>query len=146
MLLPLSLLGALAATASVVTILKIALHRPRLASCRRWGLAPEQSMIRSAEITSAAEAGRKPVRRCPPRLSGRPSRLMWRGPRIRKSTPTMTSVIVGGDHRWAFLLPGTAVAVIIFERCGVTIERVSGQPLGTSESRRPFDVDLREGS
>jgi hypothetical protein len=35
MLLPLSLLGALAATASLVTILKIALDRPRLASCRR---------------------------------------------------------------------------------------------------------------
>jgi hypothetical protein len=42
--------------------------------------------------------------------------------------------------------PGTAVAVIIFERCGVTVERVSGQPFGTFESRRPFDVDLREGS
>jgi hypothetical protein len=55
-------------------------------------------------------------------------------------------VIVGGDHRRALMLPGTAVAVIIFERCGVTVERVSGQPFGTSESQRPFDVDLREGS
>jgi hypothetical protein len=55
-------------------------------------------------------------------------------------------VILGGDHRRALLLPGTAVAVIIFERCGVTVERVSGQAFGTSESRRPFDVDLRRGS
>jgi hypothetical protein len=49
MLLPLSLLGALAATASLVTILKIALDRPRLASCRRWVSPQSTSMIRSAE-------------------------------------------------------------------------------------------------
>ena len=41
MLLPLSLLGALAGTAGPVTILKITLDRPRLASCGRWGLAAQ---------------------------------------------------------------------------------------------------------
>jgi hypothetical protein len=93
MLLPLSLLGALAATASLVTILKIALDRPRLASCRRWVSPQSTSMIRSAERSphcSSRSRQTSTVGRCPPRLSGRTSRLMSRGPRIRKSAAPLS--------------------------------------------------------
>ena len=63
MVLPLSLLGALAATASVVTILRIALHRPRLASCRRWGLAPEHvdDPLRRDHLSSRSRQKARPA-------------------------------------------------------------------------------------
>jgi hypothetical protein len=93
MLLPHSLLGALAATASLVTILKIALDRPRLASCRRWGFVPEHlddPLRRDHLIACSRSRQTSTVGRCRPRLSGRSSRLMSRGPRIRKSAAPLS--------------------------------------------------------